>query len=330
MQKWLVFTAIICLFLACRHLPELDDYTFQYTIPANNSDTLFPLFPCGAVTYYPTVDRYRYYYGCFNPVSNNEIAFVRHDMSVLPRRSELCIFNFSTGAFHMLASPCSSPSWSKKGWIAFTGKNGKLWMIKSNGDSLTQLTLTGGGHLYPRWDARGERIMFYESGTPNFQYMIINTDGERLDTINNHSNDIFTWDGKNIISSNLSFHNNIPTNHISLRDAQGVFMNYLERIVSSSHDSLINSIDFSPLDKEVYWTNFRQVNSTHFSGRRRQIAQIVNNNLYGHVSVSGSGTKLIIERVDVTRLDLCTIEERFHLYLMEADGTGERKILFPE
>jgi len=60
------------------------------------------------------------------------------------------------------------------------------------------------------------------------------------------------------------------------------------------------------------------------------VAKTINNNWYGRVSVSGDGSKLVVERTDRRSPASCVVEERYRLYLMESDGCHERRIVFPE
>jgi len=101
-------------------------------------------------------------------------------------------------------------------------------------------------------------------------------------------------------------------------------------IPSSTYDSTVVSLGFYSASNLVYWTFPRQINATDFSGHRYQLTKTTNNNWYGKVCVSGDGTKLLVERTDRRRTDLCTVEKHFRIYLLESDGSKERRIIFPE
>ncbi|MEZ4939960.1 MAG: hypothetical protein R3D58_03770 [Saprospiraceae bacterium] len=337
MRLLLPFLFGICLFFACKDSPEPfnPDCTFDYTAPAYNLDTLFPyLDPCGVLTDYTMPERYGYYDACFNPLNNNQIAFVRHDYSTFPVTIELCTFDFCTGNLKVLTNVCFlSPDWGAADWIAFRGKDKQIWMIKPNGDSLTQMTFTNSNHASPQWDDKGEKILFYETFPQYFNHIVMNIEGQRLDTIVGLNTPAVNWDGFNIVTSNRPSSSTIYTNYIYLRNSVGDILKTLETIPvppDNSLDSTVYSLDIYSNNDLIYWSFPRQINVTNFSGQRGLVAKLTNANWYGRVSVSGDGTKLIVERTDRKRPDQCVVEERFRLYLMEADGSGERRIVFPE
>jgi hypothetical protein len=317
---------------ACRHIPDFSplDCTLDHTTPAYNLDTLFtPIEPCGAVTQYVNPDRYAFYDACFNPNNNSQIAFIRHDLSTFPWTIELCTFDFCTNEFKVLTDRCFiSPDWSTKNWITFRGKDKQIWIIKSNSDSLTQLTFDARNHGTPRWETNGQKILFWEDNMPLNHHVIIDLSGKRLDTIPGLISPSCDWDGEKIITHRGQNNNQFIflTNYSNLSSTiiDSVYLN------PTTYDSSLYTIDLCSVNKTVYWTFPRQINATSFNGRRHAIAKTINNNWYGRVSVSGDGTKLLVERTDRRRTDFCVIEEHNRLYLMEADGSNERRIVFPE
>jgi len=330
MKPFFLFLLAAGLLFACKDTPEpsAPDCTLAYTEPASLLDTFFPISPCLLSTQYVRPERYHYQDACFNPLNSNQIAFMRLDQSVIPVRFELCTFDFCTGDLKVFTDKCfSGPDWSAKGWIAFRGKNKQIWIIKSDGDSLIQLTTNPLNHVTPRWNAAGEHLMFWEDNPYN-NHVITNTNAERKDTIQNLFGSTFDWDGQKIIVTRSE---NGLEYYVNLFDYPELNSNRIETIpLNGTTDYIPYFVDINPTKNAVFWSNLYEINETDFSGHRRLVSRMTSANWYGRVSVSGDGQKLIVERTDRRRPEVCVIEERFRLYLMESDGTGERRIVFPE
>ena len=317
--------------VTCTHPPESEfsdcestDCTEEFTIPADNSDTIF-MFTCPAYVYeYP--GPYQYLDACFAPLNSNLIAFIRMNVQTIPYQFELCTFNFCSGQFRILTDKAfSDPDWSVKNWIIFRGRNAQVWKIKSNGDSLIQITGVNDNFNNPRWDALGN--MFLVSSWTDV--IVSDENGEFIDSIN-HPKKHFDWDGQKIA---YVFPNNPDrSDDLYISDWSNQFVQQIDEspLDPSGEDGFIQSIALNPVKGEVVWTGARRVCITEFGGNRRQIATISNNNWYERVEVSGDGKKLLLGRVDRRLTGPCTVEERYSLYLMEYDGSNERKIIFPE
>ncbi len=94
-----------------------------------------------------------------------------------PQRSQfgMFIYDVRSAQESLLMLDGYHASWSPDGnWIAFNIYP-QIYKIKSNGDSLTQLT-TGAGSFTPRWSPDGSRIAF-NGNTP---FNVMNRDGSGL------------------------------------------------------------------------------------------------------------------------------------------------------
>ena len=96
----------------------------------------------GFPTYWPQ-DQYVYWFPCFNPNDPYEIAYLRGEASNC--HEEVFVFSFRTGeAKRVATNACYNLDWSSTGWLIYTGVDRKIWKVKANGDSLTQLTFGEG------------------------------------------------------------------------------------------------------------------------------------------------------------------------------------------
>ncbi len=307
------------------------DCTNNYTTPANNLDSNNFAPPCPIISY-ERPGRYEYYEGCFNPLNNNQIAFVRVDKITLPFKLELCTFDFCTGELKVLTDKCRGlPSWGAKNRIAFWGPGSQIWMIKPDGDSLTQLTNNGLKHTYSKWNPEGNLLMYWE-GNPNpyLNTVISNLEGERIDTVENIGSSVFDWDGKSYYK--ITGKNGIGYDLV-IEKYQLSNLDYLLIDTFLSNETTLNIpniISVDPNQQLVYWTSTKELAVTDQNRKRRTISKMPNDNWYYHLDVSGDGTTIIVERIDRKNPQPCVVEELNRLYLIDADGKNERLIVFPE
>lgn len=92
-----------------------------------------------------------------NPTNASEFLFLNEIDSV----RGIYTYNLATGETHKVVGDFyiwSKPDWSVQDWIVFeTGA--QIFKVKSNGDSLTQLTFEDNNY-YPSWSPDGEFILF--------------------------------------------------------------------------------------------------------------------------------------------------------------------------
>ncbi|WKZ65099.1 MAG: hypothetical protein QY325_10035 [Flavobacteriales bacterium] len=127
----------------------------------------------------------------FNPANGDEILVQRDPNGGGWANSQFYRLNLSTGTFQLVHEGAFtySPAWGPSGWIAFTqasAPNWNIWKVKSNGDSLTQLTFTG-NCFRPIWNPDGTEIGY---STGNLSQAPLNSlsiriaaDGSAIDTL---------------------------------------------------------------------------------------------------------------------------------------------------
>ena len=135
-----------------------------------------------------------YNYPSYNPNNPDEIVFreewlidtLINDTLYDVIHGGLVKYNMATGdkelIYDGLVGP--SPRWSRKGWILLFLPDYKIYKIKSNGDSLTQLTFEG-TCLGPEWNKAGDQ----------FVYSLISEDGNLAVFCDENGNEIFRNNG---------------------------------------------------------------------------------------------------------------------------------------
>lgn len=91
-----------------------------------------------------------------NPLNDNEFAYIANQDGI----EGYWKFDLSSNSKELIAviDPWEPPDWSIKDWIVF-GSNAQIFICKSNGDSLTQLTFENENYN-PSWSPDGEKIIF--------------------------------------------------------------------------------------------------------------------------------------------------------------------------
>ena len=298
------------------------DCNFNFTEPAINEDTFFTM---GCPVMFRTIflNKYNYSDPVFNPNNKDEIAYIREDMEIgTGWNNELWVFNFCTGETRYLTDKIGyDPCWSVKNWIIFTGKNYQIWKIKSNGDSLTQLTNQSGFNNHPKWNDEGDKFIFRADGNKSL-FLIADESGINIDTLpvfagrwNWHKNYILyarSWQGKevygiyNLDSKEFSFVGDAPNNRM-VGD-----LNFIE----SKNSILYN-------EKVVGYTNI---------DTKEEVILLKDaaNRSYGRMDLSDDDQTIILTRTYMNKLSECEMETETSLYLIDIDGKNERRINIPE
>jgi hypothetical protein len=258
---------------------------------------------------------------CVNPNNQYEIAFIE-----ITANNEYSIqkFSFLTGKKTLLHKGGHSfLDWSMKGWLIFQEDDLQLWKIKDNGDSLTQLTNNGQYNNFSKWSPNGETFVYDLLSTGikvcNANGTIVNTPnlpagGQYIDWLNDsmiiYSNSI------NIVSCNIKT-GRIETRRVNF-DKREMFTEPEKRYAHS----LIRNIS---ADRGYYWTKY-DYNTQQTDTLRK---------FYDSYSCVGvtylpkiKKCLALLDRRDY--IDRCKIGYRWHLILMNPDGTDEKLIRIPQ
>lgn len=155
--------------------------------PQNDIDTCFceplpkPDIVVGDPSLYSDFDENFVSFLEINPNNENEIVF-SHGTS---HNEKLKYYNTATNEHRVLFNEpiVGRISWSSKDWILFQRtSNLGLYKIKSNGDSLTQLTY-GNTYHAGTWNKDGDRFMVYNQYKSEYATEIMDENGMVVDSI---------------------------------------------------------------------------------------------------------------------------------------------------
>ena len=309
------------------------DCTLNYTLPAENIDLPIEIWnPSGPITRYPL--RYSYSYPTFNPTNSNQIVYIRTDHESFQGvcNRELWTFDFCTGEASLLSdNACYGTDWSSKDWIVYTGTDRNLFKIKSNGDSLMQITNSIGYSNSAKWSPTGDSIIFLKIDGENNDLQLIDKNGALLSQESNfpfnflnYQKDFILYDGYGDPFNHSNYA--IWTKQINQETATNIQPIEIccsgDSVVHSAH--LLNS-------SELVWNNGGTINlNDSKTGNRRTILSGTSNRKYRDLDVSSNEKSILFQRIDYVEIDHFILEVYNQLFISDINGGNERKIIIPD
>ena len=296
--------------------------TFNHTEPATNPpDTTFETCP----TTSPEIiykNRYSYERPIFNPNNFNELAYLRLDTENISAGYELFTFNFCTGENQRVTDKAFYDlDWSIKDWISFTSYDQNIYKIKSNGDSLTQLTF-GDTNCKAYWNKNGTQLLYLKSFSSDAGIKIISEGGEIIETINDFFPSYINWHNDVISYSCDDLHYCIGNYNLETQ---------IEEVVDN--DNTMESI-LAPFYLEStnrYLWDGLEIGLTNENTLEKTILAKTTATKYLTLSDISPDEKIIaIHRTNVKVIGACTHEHDTAIYLMDIDGTNERRLIIPD
>jgi hypothetical protein len=320
---------------ACQHdyiMPPPDVYD-KYCVP----DTLPPFkdVSCRCFSCDDIYDTLKYVFSdvCFNPNNPYQIAYLRSPINYFGLKKDIWVFDFETGENKIVGTNAAyGLSWSAKGWLAFTGLNRQIYKLKSNGDSLTQLTKRNAYCNYPEWNEKGDKIVFSTDVTAYFHFL--DEQGKQIDSAY-------------IIKAPFFSHKwvNDTTLLVSYSDGEVVLLNLISKTKKEVRNRplALNTLNFaklfgySPQSQAFYWTGINGLQKTDLQTRKTVLLQEEPVNTYKMIGNYCRQTdKLLAVRTvidfyhDPFNPNPCKRRKYQYLTIMNTDGTNERKIVFPQ
>lgn len=144
----LALALLFIFIISCKKETQINSQPIN-SQPVEQHDSCFTLTPPMETGwgYEYTFDTISYEHPCFNPNNSNEVAVFITDKN----GKGLYNCNISTKSKQLIYASeiWGVPSWSISNWLIFNRPGNTIWKIKSNGDSLTQVTSSVG--YDPHW-----------------------------------------------------------------------------------------------------------------------------------------------------------------------------------
>lgn len=268
-----------------------------------------------------------YYYPTVKPNSSSEILFCEDDKVDDVHSSILYKYDLlsrdKTVVYEGRIGP--RPRWNQYDWVLislFDGVNFDIFKIKSNGDSLTQLTFTG-NCFFPEWDKMGKKIIYELGYTSPTTHIIMDEWGNPLDTTLVGVGVGGSWQHDSLVV-NGNFRGLFVGNPYS-----GV---YDFRMLSDVEPSPQSAGGAAWLDHpNIFWVHTTGIYSTSLESNETVTLKETCNTDYYELPVYLQATDQIIlqrkrKHVVTHERDNNTGTSTSELYIMAPDGTGQRRI----
>lgn len=285
---------------------------------------------CGFDPFEIYVQKYDYDYPCFNPNNPDEFSFVRLTNQA-GAKGELFTYNLCSKVLTKLASNVSFySSWSSKNCIAFTGDDHKLYMVKSNGDSLTKITNLPCAQYNPVWNPNGTKISIRAICNGQVQ-LIYDLESRVFDTI-----PYFCIQTEWMNDSTLTTTSGSSSGQLFYFSRYVLPTKSQEEIYSHSSSGQAldrpNSIKILSDKQIISWNSGLNIYNLTFSGTNKLVSQKGSiTRIYTNATYSSNNIIVTrYDREDIPPVMWCKWGLKTNLFIMNNDGSDEKQIVFPE
>ena len=264
---------------------------------------------------------------CFNP-NNPDEFIVRSYNQIGDTAFQLIKYNMVSGEKQVIYEGNFGvrPRWSRKDWILLNLRDFNIYKIKSNGDSLTQLT-TGGNCLGGEWSKTGDRFVYELFGVLSGSARVICDDlGNPLDTALGGGYLSASWQHDSLmVAANVMGGVTI----VDLGSGSDVYqgINPVNSVSNTLGKTTAEWLD----DKNVIWANINGIFTTNIEDEIMiPLKESCNAKIYKYPTVSFSTQKVIFQRDDkeVTGKNVGVVTSRF--FMMNFDGSDMEEIVIPD
>jgi hypothetical protein len=221
---------------------------------------------------------------------------------------------------------------SPTGWLVYDKTDINIYKIKTNGDSLTQLTKNG-GFLYPSWSFDSQYIFIYQDyGLPLGARVlkIKATDGSVTDTLMDIS-----------ISLSVCFASDIMMYYIKVNGSERMLIQknlatQEERVIVSQHNNLGAKLEYFFADannKAVYWWNsdgLYKTNLYSLQSSRVIVGGGNSKNAIMHYRQSPFSKHFIAIQFNTEYIDYYNLKRTNKILEFTEDGTCRRTVEIPD
>ena len=294
--------------------------------------------PTNCQPFYSPDSPYSYLYPCFNPTNPNQLAYYRRD-NVNPTSEgyELWVKDFCTGEQKMITNQAFyGLDWSTKDWLAYTATNQNIWKIKSNGDSLTQLTFMGSYNRYPRWNPNGTKIAYESEIQGSTFFYIMDEFGNHIETIDDLaysgrwcwvSNDEICFT-KGAANGTINY---TELNIYNLNTEEVRLLHTINHVNSTTGylDSLIRDIEKLPNENSIVWSAIGLVGKTDLNtGSFQVLKDKLYQERFQSLTVRPKSPEILINKAADYYAEYCDFYTDYGFFLVnKEDGSNHRRVV---
>lgn len=268
------------------------------------------------------------YFITYNLSMENEVISL-YNGYLTGYNSNLVKYNLITGELIIIMENpgiFSLPEISSSGWLLFTWSDFQLWKIKTNGDSLTQLTSAGINSDYC-WSPDGTKFLYSTTAISGIYIGVIaDKNGVPLDTLPDNiyiDSPVWSPDGKYIAhvtnSTDINLLDPVTYEVISLINEPG----------SYDVNKHVRDIKFYPDSKHILWVTNTELHKTNIeTGFTEVVATTCDSQGFNSAGISGDGQNILIQKTIYEYYD----SKHLYLYLkcliLDAQGNEIKEIVF--
>ena len=263
----------------------------------------FPDEPVPVISWF-TNERFQWKAPFFNPNNKDEFVYNYFDFEL--QEFKLMKYNLGTKGKTELSNNAriiSQPKWSNAGWIAYDNVlDYQLWVVKDNGDSLTQLTQST-HNLFPVWETSGIDLIWQHSPVLGIPYYLLkqNVLESSVDTIMRDGDENLGYAQYSDISvNNILLTNTFIENqsHLAYSNVENISFTSVFNIQEAFSTGSIRALTWSNNSQVAYFLFDGIYRLDVITGNYDMLMEFCETKKYVKISCSSDGTTLIGERVD--------------------------------
>lgn len=261
---------------------------------------------------------------CFNP--NNGEEFIYREGKAIWR------YSISTKESSLLTDNIRmfcQPSWSLGNHIAFTESDWQVWLMRSDGSDLKQIS-SGDWNWHPEFNTDGDQLL-YSAGN---ELKVVNLSGAIEHSFCKQYKDTCAgWRTSSWSLNDLLAAEYMPNENeygLCLYSLNGDVLDVLYRSDGTNeNDDFITSIQWHPDNQRVFFTDGFGIKSVDIETKQLKIIRSsCDRRTYADISISPDGDRLVAARTDATYAD-CVVTQQTGIVIMDIDGSNETELLMP-
>jgi hypothetical protein len=253
----------------------------------------------------------------FNPLNSNEFCYIKGVGSVV----SLLTFNMQS----KISTPVYTgnvfyePQWGSNNWILFDANN-IVYKVKTNGDSLTQLTYNA-SFTYPKWSADASELIAAYFIAQSYGAYIYSATGVLVDSLSVVLGAPYAWRDSLIIGCRIMN----PTSNFGIYNFNTKNLTW---IGNPDFEGYSGACFITP--KQFIWANQSGIYITDWQmGSTITIKSLCNSESYMWPSYNFQSNKVLWNKGVENQVNSTTLGVHSSIVMMNPDGSDEQEINIP-
>ncbi len=316
--KIFAFSSLVLVIFACKKSELIIEKPVSTTNQTYKCEPLLHQEYIGGLDYIVNDETYHV---CpeINPNNPNEVAYT--NIAGPYPDQQLMIFNLVTNQKRILVDEAINAyfSWSRKDWILFQrSADLNIYKVKSNGDSLTQVTFDG-QWFHAEWNYEGTKFIAFNKSASFPKTFVLDENGVVVDTLSNWTHKMGDWSH--------------PDYYVGIDHYKLVIMNPETEEIIKFIPTPISLTPFIGVGwigpTKIFYSVSNNVYTYDLNTNQSTLLKGVCYKSFSTATHSSDYSKLIFGTYEESLLDVDHILHDAKLIYMNADGTNEEEIIIP-